>query len=225
MPNILDHASGPTLELSEEAWREIESTIGLREPSPLLRERLASYLRWYCDNSSTGGPHLAPNLLPPIVRRRHMEEALSKFAGLAANLADLLEDKNSKAPLESPEHWAEKLSAGLLSIQDRKALVTTLRDIDAQAKDAIGQLPADKGGPSGDANFIAIVSALADLYEHLTGETPGVSQSPLGEYGGPFFRFVNAAFLHLPPRKRRKRTNVALGKAIQRVLKGRVEIR
>jgi hypothetical protein len=200
----------PSIELPEEAWREIEAAIGLNETSPGLRCRVAAYVSLYYYEWSDGG----------TVRPRHMKEALSKIGCFATSLADYVDYEGCDEALDNPRTWARVYAVdSLLSPKERKAFVATLREISNNAVGTIGGLPKDKGGPSADGTFVGFVCALATLYHDSTGQMPGVSQpAGGGQYTGPFFRFVRAVSMHLVPAPQRKGTNLALGKALQRAL-------
>jgi hypothetical protein len=219
MTKALAHTSEPQIELTEEAWREIECAINLKEPSQELREYVADNFR-FCYSSSFDIFAL-PYLLPDNVRPRDMRAALSKIAQLASNLADLFDLEDSRASSNNPKEWASILSLKIISGIDKKTLVTTLRAIDAQAKEAMGKLRADRGGAPRDTRFIFFVNYLGRVYTDLTGNPPRVSYSPSKRprYRGPFFKFVETILRHLLPEERHKSSNSALGKAIQRVLR------
>jgi hypothetical protein len=208
-------ADRPVPELTEAAWREIESTIELKERSRELRERVMEY---YQSSYVTKDAIVwVPYLLPDPVRSRHMRKALKTLAQLARQLGDLLALDHGKASEANPEEYARFLSVRLIWGVDKKMLETTLRQIQAKAEDAISELPADRGGPRADSSFLAFVNQLGDLYKDVTGKPGGrVSWDELSKQnGGPFFRFVEAICRHLLPPEAR-RSNNALGQAIKR---------
>ena len=213
-PYFLDLVYGPTLGLPEEAWRKIERAAGIKEPLPLLRAKIAEHMRRHYS-----GPAEANGIRP-----RHLRAALLKVARRAKDLADLLDIENIPLSLESLQDWAALESVVGLQFVDRLTLVTTLRHLETQLSERARRLAADEGGPTVDRAFQNLIPALANLYEDFAGELPGVSLSPSGRYGGPFFRFVDAISRHLPE-ERRKPTNSGLGKALQRALKERRHIR
>jgi hypothetical protein len=224
MPKTLAHTSKPQIELTEEAWREIESAINLKEPSQKLREKVREHFRecyLYRDFF-----YLAPYGLPTGVRPRHMRAALSKIAQLAEELADLFDLKDSKAPSNNSKELASIVSLEIIIGIDKKTLVTTLRNIDVQAKEAMGKLPAERGGAPRDRRFYFFVNALGEVYEDLTGNPPRVSYSPSKRphYRGPFVRFVETIIRHLLPEEQRKRSNSALGQAVKRALRDSKEL-
>jgi len=202
----------PQIDSPEDAWREIEGTLGISEPDPWFRARVASYVDLQYDDP-TDEPRSR-------VRPAHLRQALTELRDLSTRLAEYLRLQYGTEPTDSPIQWARfHVVADLLRRDEQRAFAATLRGLARKAGAAIRKLPSDKGGRSADLTFLGFVHALATLYVDMTHDMPGVSQPPGGgAYGGPFFRFVEAVSRHLVPARHRKKTNGALGKAIERAL-------
>ena len=158
----------PSIELPEDAWREIESAIGLEKPSPEFRCRVAAYvLRNYYELD--GGSDVRPG---------DMKRALEKVSGLSTNLAQYLDVEAGEELLDSPGAWASLYAIDwVLPPKDRKALVATLRAISHNADSLIRRLRPDRGGPPVDLKFVNLICEFAILYRELKGRRPGVTPS------------------------------------------------
>src|SRR5215475_3117265 len=109
MPKIV--ADTPEPQLTEVAWREIETTIEVREPCQELRDKI---LKYFQSSFRTRDNWIwVPYVLPDTLRPRHMRVALSKLAELASQLADLLAFEESEAREADPEQYARILSVRL----------------------------------------------------------------------------------------------------------------
>jgi hypothetical protein len=151
------------------------------------------------------------------VRSRHLKRAFKKVEVLAARLAEQLDYESSEEILDKPQAWAHIYAVDtLLSPATRRDIAATLLGLRDRAAEALRRLPPDSGGAAPNWTFVGFVCELAALYRKWTGRRPGVTQPPGGgQYGGPFFRFVEAVSHYLLPETQRRKSNAALGKAIQ----------
>ena len=209
MPTLDKYQPGPPIiDLPEEAWREIEATLGLEKPDAGLRRRVARYVSMYLYSPEADIPQLRPG---------DMRKRFKQIQTRAKALRDALE-------LEGDEHgtskdaWAKAAAIwSLLTERQRKALSSSLSALVTEADEALRMLPQDKGGRQRDWLFYSLICALASAYEIATDRRPTITLDPDGEYRGPFFDFVYAVLHHFAPQK--DRTDLALGKTIQRALK------
>ena len=107
----------------------------------------------------------------------------------------------------------------LLAHDKRNALLARLDELIADVDNARRRLGRDEGGRKNDWRLQMTIESLALVYFDTTGKTPGLSRSPLDrEVGGPFFRFVKAAFRVYAPH--RLKGDEALVKWIKKARKG-----
>ncbi len=204
MPTLDKYQPGPPIiNLPEEAWREIEATLGLEKPDAGLRTRVARYVSMYLDSPEADIPQPRPG---------HMRKRLKQIRDRAKALRDALE-------LEGDEHsWTKAVAIWSLLIErKRKSLLSSLSALVTEADEALRTLPPDKGGRQRDWPFYGLIWALASAYEIATDRRPTITFVDLnGGYQGPFFDFVYAVLHHLAPQE--NKTDLALGKTIQRAL-------
>ncbi len=199
----------PIMDLPEKAWRDIEVTLGLGQPDAGLRRRVARYVSMYLDSPEADIPQPRPG---------DMRKRFKQIQARAKALRDTLE-------LEGDEHgtskdaWAKAFAIwSLLTERKRKALSSSLSALVTEADEALRMLPQDKGGRQRDWPFYSLICALASAYEIATDRRPTITFVDLnGCYQGPFFDFVYAVLHHFAPQK--DKTDLALGKTIQRALK------
>ena len=210
MPTLDKYQPGPPIiDLPEEAWREIEAPLGLEKPDAGLRTRVARYVSMYLDSPEADIPQPRPG---------DMGKRFKQIQARAKALRDALE-------LEGDEHgtskdaWAKAFAIwSLLTERKRKSLSSSLSGLITEADEALRRLPLDKGGRQRDWPFYGLICALASAYEIATDRRPTITFVELnGGYRGPFFDFVYAVLHHLAPQE--DKTDLALGKTIQRALK------
>jgi hypothetical protein len=209
LEKIANRTPVPIIELPEEAWQEIEATLGFKVPNAAVRRDVARYVT----------RHL---LDVPQVRPAHVQrwiKRIEEHAQALLNDLDWAPDGNASEDLLM-DAWARTFAVhDLLGSSDQDNLRASLKTLLAAAPKALARIPPDKGGQLADEFAWGIVSDLADLYEWATNRKPTVTYNDYLDppmYESPFLDFVNAILLHLAPN--RTKTNLALGKLIQRVL-------
>src|SRR6266446_6231140 len=86
--------------LPEKAWREIEATLGLKEPNLAVRGDIARYVSWHLFDAQFGPPPLRHS-----VQRKWITRIRAKAQRLVSDLDwEAIED-------ESDDAWAHMLAA------------------------------------------------------------------------------------------------------------------
>lgn len=183
-----------------EAYERLEKAIGVPSPCLELRRELHFILH---------GTGLA--LPPPRIRPKAQRTLFERSARRALELRDLLSGDD------------EDTLGAILPALSRSELLETLGRVAKNARKAMREVRKDRGGKAPDPRLAQTVRTLAQVYERATGRRAGLSRNDKGAPAGPFYRFVRAFFAEfaplagLPPLPR---TPEAVGKLIQRALKG-----
>lgn len=198
----------PVIQLSEKAWREIEATLGLAEPAPYVRIRIAKYVAWELDDAGVPPPR-------PAEVRKWLIRVQADAERLAGDLEfDFEGDDDSAQGIAMYRH------IGMLEPQ-RSSLVATLRGLASDTERFRRSVPKDKGGRVIDATRWNIICNLATAYYLTTGKKPTPTtdseHSPSEPYKGRFFKFVDTVLRHMAPELHKG--NQSLGQAIKRALR------
>jgi hypothetical protein len=204
-----------------EGWARVEEALGFKDLDPQRRERLGLSIRQifreYFDPDE-----------PPDLRRADFTDALDNLKEHAQRLRrllsppdDLFDEFGGALGFDEAMQWAEAgLLARLQILPDanRETLREALAELIAAVDTARSQLGSEKGGNPKDWRLRGAIGELAGVYFDNTGKRPGVSRTN-GVPGGPFLRFVKAAFdVFLPWRLK---GDEALTKLIRSVVKER----
>jgi hypothetical protein len=206
--------------LPEKAWREIEATLGMKEPNLAVRGDIARYVYRHLSDAQFG---------PPPLRRSVQRKWITR---IRANAQRLVTDLDWEAiEDESDDAWAQMLAAhDLLGADEAKMLLPLLKEVLARADKLLARLPRDKGGKLADPFAWGLVYDLACFYEWATERRPTITYNDYGNkdgdhnedgnagrYESPFLDFVAAVLRVFAPD--RAKENIALGKHLERVLK------
>lgn len=219
---------------SPEDWDRIEKALGFSDFDPRRRERLARDIGLifsiYLRNDEI------PDVRPANTRRalaalkRH---ALRLFVDLSpggylGRDSFLREQQPFVDPEDAPkdrelseldEGAMVELALVILPRERKTELLEGIAELITAVDEAAQTVANDKGGRGRDWRIQGLIKGLARLYAEVSPRKPGISRTPTrGEPGGPFFRFVKACIQTYAPH-RTKKTDEALAKAIQRVLK------
>jgi hypothetical protein len=194
-----------TPSVSEEAWREIEATLGLTAPDPDLRRKLTHRIIDFLEHPPLEDPR------PAEVRRWLMR--------VQKNAERLLSDFEFPDKLDE-ESWQRFLVANSeLRWDVLERLVSTLNSLIKLTQERLENTPPDKGGKPSDEFSWGAIYDLATIFHSATGKKPTVAFDPYAAsapYKGAFFNFAEKTYRHLAPRY--VRTNQAFGKLAQRAL-------
>jgi hypothetical protein len=216
-----EHAGSPCIDVPEEDWREIEETLGLREPNSEVRNSLAL--------------HVSKHLFSlefdfPKQRASSQKKWITRIRKKAQALVDVIDWAASED--ESADGYAQMYAVyDLFGCKEKQEnLAAALKGLLASADNMLGQIPKGKGGADRDAFSWELVFDLAILYEWATNKRPTITYNPfglpgvnygkdedVGMYESPFLDFVVAVFAVFAPD--RAKGNIALGKHIERVLR------
>jgi hypothetical protein len=190
--------------VSEEAWREIEATLGLTSPDPDLRRKLEDRIIDFVEHPPLPDPRPAQVRKWLSQVRRDAQRLLDNF-----ELPEELKGADWQRFLvlrQMPEAISERLPSILTSL---------IRDTERRLE----RTPRDKGGSPDDGFTGNAIYDLATLFSTTTGRRPTVTYDNYGReprYGGEFFQFVDVTLRRLAPRF--SKNNQALGMMIKRVL-------
>ena len=227
MPTGSEYDPEPSLDLPEETWRQIESTLGLEKPDPDLRSRIARYVSIYLTDPMAQLPYIRPGPLQKWFEhiRASAEHLRSGLEYPSYDYTDTIDRPKDRQGAEAHDDaWAQAyvilaLTAGI----DQDVLLSNLSDLITKAERALDSLPPDKGGRLPDYNFLGLIYALLSAYEIATDRQPTVSYEVDRKVGGesrpyfsPFLDFADIVIQNLAPEY--TKGNQALGKAAQRVL-------
>jgi len=178
---------------SEEQSREIAETYGFTHDYNLwleLNEIFNSYKSLTLSKNNAGSS-------------REQTEILETLHSRSASLLECLRKLGT---------YERALILNENYIEDLGQAENIVQSIEASALSAIKHLPDDEGGRPQDTAYWHLLANLYRVYTRGTGKTDKISKGD--EYSGPFFNFAQTCLEIIGITK----SNVALGKAIQRVL-------
>jgi len=199
---------------ADDDYRHIEAALGLEQPDSDFRARIDTCYILTVERIKREGQ----------LRRGRTRSKVQAIRDAAGRLADLHEGAYSA----DGDHAVGLISDRLEDIRDDYNFdpvdpfyATATRDA---AQEVLDSLPRDQGGREPDEALREFIICLSQHYENKTGKPAGVSGGlPSGagpeEYGGPFFRFIDACVSRLAPEHHKG--NEAMGRAIQRALSHR----
>ena len=211
MPTLDKYDPKPSLPLSEEAWRDIEDTLGLDEPDVGLRCRIARYVDIFFLGLTANLPRVRVGLL-----RKRLKLIQKNAARLLSDFEISSEDRD--------EEWA--LFCALELIQDRaqhKALRLSLSELIAKADEELHLLP--QGGRPPDERYPNLILALAAVYRIARNKEPTISfyddddDPDLLRYRSKFCDFVVSVLDAIGDEMAKPQNNQALGQRINRALR------
>ena len=199
----------PAIKVPEENWRGIEAAVGLKQPDPWFRVRVARYVLMYFDD---------PNAVLQGIRPSHLRKSINKTLEHAKRLRADLVFEDEEATVD-PQEWAQAYVAyWSLMPRNRETLVSRLDTLIKSLEADLASLPPDRGGHLPDVTLQGFIQALAAAYEIATGKFPRLTYDDLrGKYRGIFLNFVQRVLKVFAPQY--LKSNLSLGKAIQRALK------
>jgi hypothetical protein len=228
-----------------EDWERIERALGFEDFDPRRRERLWRDLAVIFNVSLSDERMGVPNVRAANYRRalqvlrRHAVRLfvdLSPSGDLGGSVEGTIDGVLHRRPVcdpeDAPTDGLNELDQGalvLLSLEilphDKlQALLEGLAELIAAVDRGSEALPRDRGGQHGDQALHAVIFHLARFYNDKSRRKPGVSRHwDTGQPSGPFFRFVQDCLQIFEPN--RARSDEALAKTIQRVLKRYLPIR
>lgn len=219
------------IELSEEAWREIERTLSFSAPSTAVRTEIAEAV-W---NALAHVPGRS-------VRNAGVRGAVELLRDAATTLRDGLSIDFEANPVRAKAARLVRPKLAIHRIEDIETyqpeqlpetptpydqLISLLNEVIGRADCARERLQ-DRGGRAPDPVLPPLITDLASIFERATGHRATSSYRDLpdeeedeydtcGGYDSPFLNFVEAVVKQAAPGHVREHN--ALGKLIQRVLK------
>ena len=194
---------------TDEDFQHIEAAGGIKSPNQKFRRKLVRCIEY----SARWEPDY------PEVRDAELLKALRRLKAHAEPLLNDLTYPNYRGDDQRKRAQASAYGLALDFLGVGDALDHILRELVYQADLRLDVTAEDRGGRSPDARFEELIDCLTNLYEEFADQRARLSQN-VGLYQGPFFHFVEACLERLAPSLPR-RSNEALGKALQRHLKRR----